>query len=103
MMTNIKQLPIEVKNAFLRGDSWQKDDFSTDGTNLYIFSEFSGNYEVIARHDNNGGFERRYNNEPAYRQHPPINHGKEFLTALAITLPCIGLFFYVLFAQFGGY
>ena len=62
----------------------------------------NGKSYKVSYKDESGEYRRMLIGQ-VYDQHPAINYGKEFLTALAITLPCIGLFFYVLFAQFGGY
>jgi hypothetical protein len=92
----INQLPITVIEVFMRGESCSIGPFSTNGQYLYL------NDQPIAYRNQHGDIMKVALNHPILEPFTPW-YKTPFFQSLAITLPCIGLFFYVLFAQFGGY
>ena len=92
----IKQLPITVIDTFMRGDSAAIGPFRTDGEYLYL------NNDAIAYKDQSGDVFRIDQNPLLSRKYTDPNKGA-FASALMITLPAVGLFFWFMFSTFGAY
>ena len=89
----IQHLPMPVIDNFLNGDPCAIGPFRSDGKYLYLDNN------AIAYRDKSGKVFRMQ--QPSATP-PEIDYGAEFLKALCIALPFVGLFFWFLFSQFGG-
>ena len=86
-------LPMPVIDNFLNGEPCAIGAFRSDGEYLYLDNN------AIAYRDKSGKVFRMQ--QPSATP-PEIDYGAEFLKALCIALPFVGLFFWFLFSQFGG-